>query len=144
MTMKSSVKDEEIRKMSTEISRKLLSDLSIKGSEHCDIIIDEYLRSSDKVDLKNTPQRNGFIDIGMLILSEIPKALICGIVVEVTKYYFRELYHNISDMSKGEKVETLSSKFSDEAIKMGLTPTQAEKLASRFTEVLIVNPFLNP
>ena len=62
-------------------------------------------------------------------------------VVEVSKYYFRELYQKIDDKSVSEEVDTLSSKFSDEAIKMGLTPTQAEKLAKKFYEVLIVNPF---
>lgn len=142
--MESSVRDEEIRKMSTEISRKLLSGLSIKGSEHCDIIIDEYLSSSKKYDFNDAPHKHGFIDVGTLVIADLPKALICAAVVEVSKYYFRELYHKIDDKSKGEKVDTLSSKFSDEAIKMGLTPTQAEKLAKKFSEVLIVNPFLNP
>jgi hypothetical protein len=144
MTMKSSVRDEEIRKMSTDISRKLLSDLAIKGSEHCDIIIDEYLSSSEKYDLDGAPHPLGFIDVGALIVSDIPKALICTAVVEVSKYFFRVMYHQIDEMSRGEKVETLSSKFSDEAIKMGLTPSQAEKLARKFTEILMVSPFLNP
>ena len=142
--MKSSIKDEEILKMSTEISRKLLSDLSIKGSENCDIFIEEYLSSSKKYDFNDTPHKHGFIDIGTLVIAELPKALICAAVVEVSKYYFRELYQKIDDKSVSEKVDTLSSKFSDEAIKMGLTPTQAEKLAKKFYEVLIVNPFLNP
>lgn len=144
MTMKSSLRDEEIRKMSTDISRQLLSDLSVKGSEHCDIFIDEYLSSPENYNHKDTPRRHGFIDIGMLTGPEMMCALISAAVVEVAKYFFSEVNGNIATMNKTEKVETLSARFSDEAIKMGLTPLQVDHLAKKFSEVLCVNPFLNP
>jgi len=142
--MKSSVRDEEIRKMSTDISRHLLSDISLKGSEHCDIFIEEYLSSPENYDLKGAPQRHGFVDIGMLTGPEMICALVSAAVVEVAKYFFSEVKGNIATMNKTEKVEILSARFSDEAIKMGLTPVQVEDLAKKFSEVLCVNPFLNP
>jgi len=144
MTMKSSVRDEEIRKMSTDISRQLLSDISLKGSEHCDIFIEEYLSSPENYDLKDAPQRHGFVDIGMLTGPEMICALVSAAVVEVAKYFFSEVKENIATLNKTEKVEILSARFSDEAIKMGLTPLQVEDLAKKFSEVMCVNPFLNP
>lgn len=144
MTMKSSVRDEEIWKMSTDISRQLLSDLSLMGSEHCDIFIEEYLSSPENYNLKDAPRRHGFVDIGMLTGPEMISGLVCAAVVEVAKYFFSEVKGNIETMNKTEKVETLSARFSEEAIKMGLTPLQVEHLAKKFSEVLCVNPFLNP
>jgi hypothetical protein len=144
MTMKPAISDENIRKMSNDISDKLLSDLSIRDRKHFDIFIDEYLSSPEKYDFKNAPQRNAFIDVTALMISEVPKALVCAAVVEVSKYYFKELYHRVSSMNRNEMVTTLSSRFSEEAMQMGLNPSQAKELSKKFSEILIVNPFLNP
>ena len=137
-------REDDIRILSIQISRTLLSELDIRESRHCDIFVDEYLRSPGALDIRNAPQRHGFVDIGALLVTDLPAALLCGLVVEFVKYFFAELHQKIGKMSEGEKIETLSDKFSEEAVKMGMTRSQAENLARKFTEILMVNPFLNP
>jgi hypothetical protein len=126
--------------ISTIVARELIRTIDPPRVQDCDIIVEEYCSSDPGTPGTGTDKPHGFIGIDSFLCNELPAAIICGIIVEVIKFYVIDLLPRSSHRKRKDCVEVLSRQFLEEARREGLEDTRAAELRLKFHEFLLANP----
>lgn len=133
-----------VRAVSTRIARELLLDIAPEKARHCDVMVEEYTRTVPGSSSHAIDRRHGFVSLESYVLVDLPAALICALIVEVVKFYLQERLSKYHKKDPSARLEILAHKFTDEAVKSGLSEDQALELTSRFTDILRNKPSIMP